>query len=363
MISYLKEKISQNTYIYWFKSSNKYVVVDKSFSDLLSLKLNDNDKFITKIKDSFKLSEKNYNEITRQMDEFINECTKSVNNTILKTDKISKECKIHVDYTSLRVNFDSNKTKNLIHPKFLHLQTNKREQITGKLTIFSVNNIIYLFNKDKCVGGWEYNNMHEFQGKFSMELTSFFYGKIEKDWMGVFHASAVANDTNAIMLTGDSGSGKSSLAAILTANGYSFVSDDFTPILSNDSFVYCFPSAISIKENFFNQANSIFKDFDKLESQYINDIKGWVKYLPPKFEKTGSFPCNNVIHVRYDSNGKNTLTEIDKSEAVKQFLPDAWISCNEKHAKKFIDWIINTNFYSLHYSNNEKAINLIKKLK
>ena len=80
-------------------------------------------------------------------------------------------------------------------------------------------------------------------------------------------------------------------------------------------------------------------------------------------KKKHSFPCNNVIHVRYDSEGKNTLTEIDKSEAVKQFLPDAWIACNEKHAKKFIDWIIKTNFYSLHYSNNEKAINLIKKLK
>ena len=29
----------------------------------------------------------------------------------------------------------------------------------------------------------------------------------------------------------------------------------------------------------------------------------------------------------------------------------------------YIYWIINTNFYSLHYSNNEKAVNLIKKLK
>ena len=37
------------------------------------------------------------------------------------------------------------------------------------------------------------------------------------------------------MLTGDSGSGKSSLTTILTVNGYSFVSDDFTPILSNAS--------------------------------------------------------------------------------------------------------------------------------
>ena len=369
MISYIKEKISNNTHIYWFKSSNKYVIVDKNFSDLLSLKLKevDNDKFLTKIKDLLKLSDRNYLEIIQQMDEFISECTKSSNTKILKTDKISKPCKIHLDYNfnnkSLRVNFDSNENKNLIHPKFLHLQTENNQEISGELTVFSENNIIYLFNKDTCVGGWKYDNMHEFQGKFSMEVTSFFYGKTEKDWMGVFHACAVANQTNALMLTGDSGSGKSSLTAILIANGYSFISDDFTPILSDDSCLYCYPSAISVKENFFSQASSIFKDFDKLESQYINYIKGWVKYLPPKFGTINSFPCNSVVQVRYDPKGPNILTEINKSEAVKQFLPDAWIPCDEKHAKKFISWIINTNFYSLHYSCNEKAINLINNLK
>ena len=96
MISYLKEKISHSTYIYWFEPSNKYVVVDKNFSDLLSLKLNetDNDKFINKIKDSFELSEKNCNEIVHQMDEFISECTKSVNNKILKINKYCSVIKI-----------------------------------------------------------------------------------------------------------------------------------------------------------------------------------------------------------------------------------------------------------------------------
>ena len=66
------------------------------------------------------------------------------------------------------------------------------------------------------------------------------------------------------MLTGDSGNGKSSLATILSANGYDFISDDFTPISINDSHVYSFPSAISIKESFFNQASSIFDEFEKL---------------------------------------------------------------------------------------------------
>ena len=50
MISYLKEKISHSTHIYWFEPSNKYVVVDKNFSDLLSLKLSNNEKAIDLIK-------------------------------------------------------------------------------------------------------------------------------------------------------------------------------------------------------------------------------------------------------------------------------------------------------------------------
>jgi len=367
MISYLKEEISNSTDLYWFKSSNKYVVVDKKFSELLSLKLSDNNKFIRKIQDSPDLSEKKIIEINNQMNEFISECTDNFKNKILKTERISKTTEIYVKYTfnnkTIKVCFDSQMTKDLINPKFLHLQSNEDHEISGELTVFSENKVIYLFNKDRCIGGWTHENMHEFQGKFSMELTSFFYAKVEDDWMGVLHASALEKNNEAIILTGDSGNGKSSLTTILMASGFNFVSDDFTPILSDDSSIYSFPSAISIKENFFNKVSSIYNDFEKLKSYYINDIKGWVKYLPPKFKDLGPFNCNKVIHVQYDVKGPNTLNKIDKTEAIKQFLPDAWIASDEKHAKKFIDWVINTEFYSLHYGNNEKAINLINKLK
>ena len=133
MISYLKEEISSSTDIYWFKSSNKYVVVDKKFSELLSLKLNDNDKFIKKINDSLDLSEKNYIEINTQMNEFISECVSTSNNKILKTEKISKTTEIDVKYTfnnkTIKVNFDSEMTKGLIDPKFLHLKSDEDYKI------------------------------------------------------------------------------------------------------------------------------------------------------------------------------------------------------------------------------------------
>ena len=43
MISYLSQEISDNADIYWFESSNKYVIVDKSFSEILSIKLGEKD--------------------------------------------------------------------------------------------------------------------------------------------------------------------------------------------------------------------------------------------------------------------------------------------------------------------------------
>ncbi len=368
MISYLSQEISSTSDIYWFESSNKYVIVDKKFSKILTYKLTEenNDKFIKKARLSLNLVDENFEEISNQMNEFINECTRTTTNQILKTDMIDKDFDLEVSYTfnnrTINVKFDSDTAKNLIHPKFSHLQTDEKYEVSAELIIFSQNNTFFLFKDKDCIGGWSKDNMHEFQGKFSMELISSFYDKIENDWMGVFHASAVAKNSKAIMLTGDSGAGKSSLTTLLTESGYNFISDDFTPMLLENSLIYSFPSAISIKESFFDEANSIFNGFKELKSIYVNDIKGWVKYLPPKHQNSGSFKCNSVIHVKYDRKASNRLLKIDNSVAIQQLLPDAWIASSKNHAKKFITWITNTNFYSLNYSDNTKAINLINKL-
>ena len=104
--------------------------------------------------------------------------------------------------------------------------------------------------------------MHELQGKISMEMTSFFYNKKEDDWIGVFHGSTLNKGNKSIMLTGESGSGKSSLTLILSSNGYSLVADDFSPI-SNEMKHYKFPAAISVKEGFYSYANKPIKRFYK----------------------------------------------------------------------------------------------------
>lgn len=66
--------------------------------------------------------------------------------------------------------------------------------------------------------------------------------------MGVFHASALGNSKKTVLFLGDSGNGKSTSLAILQANGFTCIEDDFVPIDAKKQEVYSFPAAISIKK-------------------------------------------------------------------------------------------------------------------
>ena len=70
----------------------------------------------------------------------------------------------------------------------------------------------------------------------------------------------------------------------------------------------------------------------------------------------------NVVWVKYNEIASNKIEEISKEEALKKFLPEAWISKKEINAKAFMNWVKNTDFYELNYNNNSKAITLINEL-
>ena len=97
-----------------------------------------------------------------------------------------------------------------------------------------------------------------------MELLCLLTHKKEHDWLGTFHASTIANNKEAIMLIGASGRGKSTLSALLMANGFNLIADDFTPVLAKTQTIYNYPSAISIKEGAFKTLESYFQNFNNL---------------------------------------------------------------------------------------------------
>ena len=360
------QKISNKECIVWLKRSNKYIVLDSKILELIKNKSSLSSKdFLVEITESLNVSSDIAKKIDKDIEDLLIE-TKQIKLKPVK-EHISKikDCKL-IQYYSfndiiIKVCFNSEETKALIHPKFSHLAIDNTNNYDVEYTVFNSNNKLFIFKNDQFVGSWNNTELHEFQGKFSMQLICSFYNKTEHDWMGVFHASTISKDNRSIMFTGDSGNGKSTLVSILMANGFNVIADDFTPILRKDFKTYCFPSAISIKEKSYNLMEQLHPDLINSKQYYISELKGNVRYLPPTSKET-SANCSSVVWVKYSEDSENTINKVSIQDALKKFLPDAWISNKEANAKAFLKWINKTEFYELNYSSNQKAIKLVSSL-
>ena len=363
---FISEKIDHDTNIIWFENSNKYIIVNDILNNLILNKLSPT-KYSLEGESDKLLERPNNLSLKEEINTLISDCNKISNTKEIKevdlTNFISEDyTKICFNNRVVKIEYDNKNLKELINPKFSHLSSDKREEVTYR--VCEIEKKIFLFKEDQFIGSWGSDEMHEFQGKVSMELTSFFHNKGESEWTCVFHGSTLCKKEKSIMLTGDSGSGKSSLSTILMDNNFSLIADDFSPMSLNGNH-YNFPSAISIKEGFYKSATELYKiNFESLKEYFVNEIKGNVKYLPPdnKNKMILKSSCNMVFNVKFGIDLQNEIKEVNKGTALNKILPDSWISNNTKHAKNFIKWVKATKFYDLTYNNDEEIIKMINKI-
>ena len=361
----IAQKISEEDSIVWLKESNKYIILDSTILELIKKKSGLSSKdFSTLITESLNVDASIAKKINKDISAFLLETKELELKTSIKHPIKVKSCKIIQYYsfnnTTIKVCFDTEETKSLIHQKYKHLDIDNTNNYGVEYKIFNSDNKLFIFKNNKIVGSWDNTRLHEFQGKFSMEIICSFYNKTEHDWMGVFHASTISKNNHSIMFTGDSGNGKSTLVSVLMANGFNVIADDFSPILRSDLKTYCFPSAISIKEKSFNLIEQLYPDNIDSQEYYISELKGNVKYLPPISEET-SANCSSVVWVKYSEGSENSMKKVSIQYALQKFLPDAWISNKEVNAKAFLKWIKKTAFYELNYSDNNKLIAIINR--
>ena len=362
----IAQKISEQDSIVWLKGTNKYIVLDSNILDLIYKKsILSSKEFLAQLIKSLNVSYSVAKKIDKDISQLLLETKKVELKQEIKYPEIIKSCQLIQYYLFndiiIKVCFDSEETKALIHPKYSHLVIDHLNIYDVEYKIFNNDNKLVILKNGQIVGAWGNTELHEFQGKFSMELICSFYNKTEHDWMGVFHASTISKDNRSIMFTGDSGNGKSTLVSVLMVNGFNVIADDFTPILRQDFKTYCFPSAISIKEKSYSLMEQLHPGLINSKQYYISELKGAVKYLPP-ISQENSANCSSVVWVKYSEGSENTMNKVSIQDALKKFLPDAWISNKEANAKAFLKWINKTEFYELNYSSNQKAIKLVSSL-
>jgi len=258
--------------------------------------------------------------------------------------------------------YESEDLQTLINPKFDHLNVESSSIEQVSYYVYWQDKKIVLADRNKLLFQYYRDQLHELSGKISMLILNAAYNRHEKDWLAVFHASFVSIGNKGVLIIGDSGSGKSTAAAVLMANGMNVIADDFVPFNLNQR-VNFFPAATSIKESADQELTVLFPELSssiiyKSSSKEIN-----VKYLKPSEEVYNSeFEISAVISIMYDPAIDFELNELNRNDFLSQIIPDTWSSPVTQNVNTFLDWIIQVPAYRLNYSNNDKLLKGITNL-
>ncbi len=265
----------------------------------------------------------------------------------------------------MRVSYETELLEFMTHPKIAHLTVEKTTDVANHFEVFKHQNEIILKVDGKTRGHWKQDEIHFFQGKFSMALVEQCYQKEESEWMGVFHATAMSDGKHNLMFTGDSGSGKSTLAALLLDKGYTVWVDDFVPVSAGEPQVYYFPAAISIKEKAVPHLIHRFPQLEHASQYHFKSLGKKVRYLPtPSLPKEVSpyQECKGIVFVNYKDQSEHLFKKLDKCEAFQRFIPDSWIAPDPESAQQFLNWFTLMPCYELTYSDTEKMYKTVEQL-
>lgn len=252
--------------------------------------------------------------------------------------------------------FESEEAESFCHPKFAHLEIPSVYQPDHHFRVSHSDVFFSLYVDETFIGAWDNRNGHYLGGKFSMQILQKIYDSEEKDWLGVFHAAGITDGKSSIMFFGDSGNGKSTLSALLLANGFDVLSDDFLPVESKSVLVCRFPAAISIKKEVYDIVVSHFPHLPGLKEYETPALNKTYRYLPVDKTDLLKVPCKALIFVKYKKDAGLSLSKMECTEAFRKLVPDSWISPEPDNVINFFKWFKNLPTYRLTYSDNKGMI-------
>lgn len=138
----------------------------------------------------------------------------------------------------------------------------------------------------------------------------------------LFHAAVLAKGQKAMLLPGEAGSGKTTLAAILMAHGYHVLSDELA-VLDVDRLRVCpLPLPMSIKSPSVKLLGRYYPELANDRAHLRTDGK-WVRYIAPsRPEDTqaadGSAKPAVLVFPKHNKAAENRLAQIDEMQALQR---------------------------------------------
>ena len=293
-------KIIEDKKIVWFQNSNSYLVLETIAADLIE-KINSG-KLASEIEEWIENKLDIPKSIAKEFIFNVNDLCTQNNKEPSISPAIStfelpaffySEKHYAINNFNFFIQFENNYLESQIHPTFAHLEIPKTSNIDFHYQIFEEKNSIVFFKNSSIIGSWSKNTSHIFQGKLSMHILIDIYKKPETDWMGVFHASAISNGKESMLFLGDSGNGKSTSLALLNANGFNCIADDFVPIDSKKN-IRVYPAAISIKKKSVSTLLPYYPELKNSAEYHFKKLNKIVRFL---VFKSGKWSMADVMVV------------------------------------------------------------------
>lgn len=177
-------------------------------------------------------------------------------------------------------------------------------------------------------------------------------------WLATFHAGAVADGNQAIVLPGKSGSGKSTLTAALVHAGLRYLSDDVAPLDGGTKQVMPLPLATSLKSGSWPVVAPWFPDLDALP--VYGRGRRQRRYLNLSDHGVGKRPSGATVRAlvfpQHRPDARTRIERLRPCQAFGRLLQSGgWLSPDLLDLSGLLDWLLVTPGYELTYSSTEEA--------
>jgi hypothetical protein len=367
----VSKRIGDSTAI-WFASSRSFVLLEQPAWEVFDRYLNDwtAKAIFDYVSSSYNLEDEDSQKFVNEIIEGIIQLNDPANLPYQQPELVPEfneyqfplfaEKFYMIGETLFRFRYGSEWLLRCFHPTMAHLETGS--QIAEHLfEVFEQDGLLIFRHNGKAIEAFKSENSHYLRGAVSQKLFSVLYEIKDEDWMITLHSAAVSDGKSAIVFPAQAGSGKSTLSAILQAQGFMVLSDDFNAVNQDNGFVYRLPLAISVKEGSLKTLEPYYPTLKEILPEQAATGK-IVRHLPVTNNQPGehtAFPVKALVFMSYAESEPFIFEEIDEREAIQLLLPETWVNPTSENVVQFFTWIEGISFYRLQYAVNQDAITAI----
>ncbi|NOR74771.1 MAG: hypothetical protein GQ525_06390 [Draconibacterium sp.] len=364
-----------NTNAIWFQQSKSFLLLEEPAFDVFQLFSDEVEK--EKISE---ICQQKYGHLEGNISQFVDEIiehiqyysntdnlddisSKSLLPDNIQADSFLPLVNYKIGNKQIAVYYGSEYLKFAIHPLIAHLEIEVQKSPKHIIECFEKDNLLIANYNGKIVEAFSTDKVEYFTGGVKPLMYSILYNRGYYDWMSMLHASGIISNNRAILFSAAAGSGKSTISAILKANGFGYLSDDF--IATDEAGnAFAFPAAISIKEGSIKVLSEYYPELltNKTKTTFIGKS---VKYIPVFNISEASYkgtPVEAFVFVKFSKTDKYIFEEVDKKEALQLLLKETWVNPKPEIVSSFFNWVERTPFYKLNYSETSQALDAVKEI-